>query len=334
MKKTLLSSLAIAAFGVVNAQSYVNANGFNEEFSSADKTEDAASDREIFWYGCGVTTESTDPDCNSADYALTRSGDGNLTVATTKPDAAGNWSPLGFSLVNGDKDQTVDISSTGEVKVKYTNTSSSTVEVYWLFASSGDRGATLNISNADATGTSWGGVVAAGDTKELTMDLSSATRTSWELDESGCAAKGGVGGGAAKCIWDDGLDVTNMYSVDITVTGEATAASSWAPAALSGETVVFEYIMGGADQESASEVVAAGLNVYPNPATDVLNVNFDATSATTVELVDLTGKVVETSVSEAGSVTTQFATTNINAGVYFVNVKNLNGSTTSKVVIK
>ncbi len=334
MKKTLLSSLAIAAFGVVNAQSYIDANGFKETFNSSDKTEDAASDREIFWYGCGVTSESTDPDCNSADYDLTRAGDDKLVVATTKPDAAGNWSPLGFSLVNADKDQTVDISSTGEVKVKYTNTSSSTVEVYWLFASSSDAGTTLNISNADGTGTSWGGVVAAGGSKELTFDLTNATRTSWELDEAGCAAKGGVGGGAAKCIWDDGLDVANLYSVDITITGEATAASGWAPAALSGETVEFEYILGGTDRESATDVVVSGLNVYPNPATDVLNVSFDAASATTVELVDLTGKVVSTSTSEAGTVTAQFATTNINAGVYFVNVKNVNGSTTSKVVIK
>ena len=333
MKKSLLTSFAIASFAIANAQSFVFDQAFYEEFSSADKTEDAMSDREIFWYGCGVTTESTDPDCNSADYAVSRPGDGQLSVSTTKPDAAGNWSPLGFSLVNGGGDQTIDISSNGMVFAEYTNQSSNTVEVYWLFASSSDNGATLNISNADATGTSWGGVVAAGETKTLGFNLSSATRTSWELDEAGCAAIGGVGGGATKCIWDDGLDVTNLYSVDITITGEATAASSWVPAPLNGETVMFNYIMGGTAL-SVDDAVATGLNVYPNPASDLLNVNFDATSATTVELVDLTGKVVETSISEAGTVTTQFATSNINAGVYFVNVKNVNGITTSKVVIK
>lgn len=333
MKKNLLLSIAITAFGLVNAQSYVYAYGFSENFNSTDKTADAASDREIFWYGCGVTSESTDPDCNSAEYALTRAGDGKLVVATNKPDAAGNWSPLGFSLVNAGKDQTVDISCAGEIRAKYTNTSSSTVEVYWLFASSADAGTTLNISNADGTGISWGGVVAAGDTKELTFDLTSGTRTSWELDEAGCAAKGGIGGGAAKCIWDDGIDVTKLYSVDITMTGEATAASGWAPAALSGETVEFDYIDDGCSW-NIDEKFLSDLNIYPNPSSDVFNVSFESNSVSIVELIDLTGKVVSTSTAEAGTVNTQFATSNINAGVYFVNVKNENGSTTSKVVVK
>lgn len=85
---------------------------------------------------------------------------------------------------------------------------------------------------------------------------------------------------------------------------------------------------------STEEVVATSFNVFPNPATDVLNVQFDATSTTTVELLDITGKVVDTKVAQAGAVTTSFATANVNAGVYFVNVKNANGATTQKVVIK
>jgi|GEM_PF-4315740 len=50
--------------------------------------------------------------------------------------------------------------------------------------------------------------------------------------------------------------------------------------------------------------------------------------------MDVTGKIVESQVAQAGSVTTSFATANINAGVYFVNVRNANGSTTQKVVVK
>lgn len=85
---------------------------------------------------------------------------------------------------------------------------------------------------------------------------------------------------------------------------------------------------------STNEVVATGLNVYPNPATDVLNVKFDATSATTVELTDLTGKVVATQTAVAGANSLSFATANVNAGVYFVNISNANGNTAQKVVIK
>jgi hypothetical protein len=85
---------------------------------------------------------------------------------------------------------------------------------------------------------------------------------------------------------------------------------------------------------SSNEVVVEGFNVYPNPATDALNVKFDANAVTTVELTDLTGKIVATQTAQAGSNLVNFATANVNAGVYFVNVKNVNGSTTQKVVIK
>ena len=99
-------------------------------------------------------------------------------------------------------------------------------------------------------------------------------------------------------------------------------------------TVSVDFIRFGEAAVSSNEVVAEGFNVFPNPATDILNVKFDATSATTVELTDLTGKVVSSQLVQAGAVNTTFATTDINAGVYFVNVKNAAGSTTQKVVIK
>ncbi|MBO72711.1 MAG: hypothetical protein CMD35_03750 [Flavobacteriales bacterium] len=99
-------------------------------------------------------------------------------------------------------------------------------------------------------------------------------------------------------------------------------------------TVSVDFIRFGDAANSTEEVVVEGFNVFPNPATDVLNVKFDATSATTVELTDLTGKVVSSQLVQAGAVNTTFATADINAGIYFVNVKNEIGSTTQKVVIK
>ena len=101
-------------------------------------------------------------------------------------------------------------------------------------------------------------------------------------------------------------------------------------------TVSVDYIKFGTDVDvqSTEKTVVEGFNVFPNPATDILNVKFDATSATTVELTDLTGKVVSSQLVQAGAVNTTFATTDINAGIYFVNVKNAAGVTTQKVVIK
>jgi hypothetical protein len=98
--------------------------------------------------------------------------------------------------------------------------------------------------------------------------------------------------------------------------------------------VVSEIRFGDKFDVSVDEVVASGLNIFPNPAIDVLNINFKATSATVLELVDITGKVVSSQLAQAGSVTTSFNTVDINSGVYFVNVKNASGSTTQKVVVK
>ena len=48
----------------------------------------------------------------------------------------------------------------------------------------------------------------------------------------------------------------------------------------------------------------------------------------------ITGKVVLSKITESGYVSTKFNIANVNTGVYFVKVKNANGSTTQKVVIK
>lgn len=102
---------------------------------------------------------------------------------------------------------------------------------------------------------------------------------------------------------------------------------------VSGATVSVDYIFLGYDV-SVNENVVNALNVYPNPATDQLNVAFDATSVSTVELTDLTGKVIATQIAKVGANTVSFETSNVNAGVYFVNIKNATGNVTQKVIIK
>lgn len=124
--------------------------------------------------------------------------------------------------------------------------------------------------------------------------------------------------------------------------GDLTKAIGWelwftANQTLGAGEIHFDYITFGdavSPNVSAQEVVVNGFNVFPNPATDLVNVRFDATSTSTVELMDVTGKIVESIVAQAGAVSTSFATANINAGVYFVNVRNANGSTTQRVIVK
>ena len=120
MKKILYLSLALFTIISVNAQDYVHSKGFQADFLDTAKTVDPASGREIFWYGCGESALPTDPDCNDVDHQLTRNGDGELSITTYKPNPAGDWAPIGFSLANPGHDEVVDVSSTNEVCFPYT----------------------------------------------------------------------------------------------------------------------------------------------------------------------------------------------------------------------
>lgn len=82
-----------------------------------------------------------------------------------------------------------------------------------------------------------------------------------------------------------------------------------------------------------------GLNVFPNPASDEVNVSFNINDASdvTVEVLDLTGKVMETVVNAANVTGVQNAAINIAgyaAGMYVINVTTNEGSIQRKFVKK
>ncbi len=91
----------------------------------------------------------------------------------------------------------------------------------------------------------------------------------------------------------------------------------------------------GIEENTAS----IALNVYPNPASDAVNVSFTLTSASDVviNVTDLSGKVVATKSVANASVGTQnveLNTQTLSAGVYTVNFVSNNGISTKKLVIK
>lgn len=129
--------------------------------------------------------------------------------------------------------------------------------------------------------------------------------------------------------WNGKGDISNVIGWELWFAGDQTTSN--------GE-LWFDWIaFGDAEEpvtESTDEVLASSFNVYPNPATDVLNVKFDAVAETSIELVDLTGQIVASQNAQAGAVATSFETADFNAGIYFINVKSANGTATQKVVIK
>ena len=75
-----------------------------------------------------------------------------------------------------------------------------------------------------------------------------------------------------------------------------------------------------------------GLNVYPNPASDVINVTLNKEVTATITVVDVTGKVVKT--TAINGVSTSINTAGLSNGVYYVNITDGTSVSTEKVVIK
>jgi len=103
---------------------------------------------------------------------------------------------------------------------------------------------------------------------------------------------------------------------------------------VSGEKVSIDYMRFGDFSVSSNEVISSSnVNVFPNPATDVLNVEVNLDEVATIELVDLTGKVVATqTLSNQGTAT--FNTANLSSGLYIVSIQTANGVVTEKVLVK
>ena len=79
------------------------------------------------------------------------------------------------------------------------------------------------------------------------------------------------------------------------------------------------------------------MNVFPNPATDAVNVVFEATASDyNVSLSDLQGRTVASQTIENanGTQTIVFATDNVAKGSYIVTVRSNGATTTKNVVIK
>lgn len=90
----------------------------------------------------------------------------------------------------------------------------------------------------------------------------------------------------------------------------------------------FELVEGDALSSTAFENEAL-FSVYPNPATDYIQVNLNQrTNQTTFEVVDLSGRVILTTKSESINVS------HFNAGVYILNVKENGQNIGSTKIIK
>ncbi|MEZ4979702.1 MAG: MopE-related protein [Chitinophagales bacterium] len=81
----------------------------------------------------------------------------------------------------------------------------------------------------------------------------------------------------------------------------------------------------------------SALNIFPNPANQVLNLSFSLVSSENVEvsIVSVEGRVIEAiNFNNAKDVNTNFNTANLNNGVYILKIKSANGLSTQKFVVR
>jgi hypothetical protein len=82
----------------------------------------------------------------------------------------------------------------------------------------------------------------------------------------------------------------------------------------------------------------SGIETYPNPTNDVLNVyfNVDSKSNLSVKLINLTGQVVysENQAGFAGTYYTNISVNNYPAGIYFLEISSEKGKSVKKIIVK
>jgi len=136
----------------------------------------------------------------------------------------------------------------------------------------------------------------------------------------------------SSCMTDVGFDASELSTGEFSINGQgASVDNAWVQPAITNHAVSVDFIKGGANCDvSVADVATSDLSVYPNPATDVVNVAVGSDNAN-VTLSDVTGSVVA---SATGSGTIALSTANVPAGLYVVSVRSAAGVTTSKVVVK
>ena len=74
------------------------------------------------------------------------------------------------------------------------------------------------------------------------------------------------------------------------------------------------------------------INVFPNPTSDYATVTWENNDITTVTIVNANGQLIE---NADVALQNSFKTQNLNAGMYFINLNDINGNTnTQKLIVR
>ena len=124
-------------------------------------------------------------------------------------------------------------------------------------------------------------------------------------------------------------------TVDLTAFGSATKMTvKFKATSAYGNNVYVDNINIGGPLSIAEENLL-NVSVYPNPATGILNVSFDATGDYVVSIIDLLGREVSSKSNTASGVQTiDFDVTNLSKGSYVVSILSGGTKTTKNIIVQ
>ncbi len=362
MKKLLLCGSALfLMLGSANAQGW-NTKGASDDFKTTDNYVNGPNNEGVYWW---VT------DTNA--MKISRPGTGTMTLTATNLGACSSCFPqlgVDFGTVNGNP-VTLDLTTGADIYLEVENTVNSRIFATVLLTDINDKVSKIEPNVSDVTsnvtwgtagnprksqnGFSFGDYVdsipteTAKGKKKIFIDLSSVP-----------SAMGGLTDDAWTCstpyncpTTSYAIDVTKIKAVAFMINfgvnnvfvseGNGTDAHKedtyiqgkflkpYTGALKFTTFVIGESTNGVGINEN---LVTKSLNVYPNPASDAVNVTFESNSIATVSITDLFGRTVYTNSANAGKNNISINTSNLSTGMYLVNVTSSNGSVSSKITIK
>ena len=148
--------------------------------------------------------------------------------------------------------------------------------------------------------------------------------------------------------WEVALPAIDCYTFtiyDYYGDGLAYGPGSWSVKDNNGNVILSESAANYGDRDSGliknttaslDEMVAQNVSVYPNPASDVVNISFENTNDTYVSVMDLQGRVLATQVASGtnGTQVVSISTEGFAQGTYVVSVQSKGLTSNTNVVIK
>lgn len=357
MKKLILCGSALLLSLGSYAQGWT-LTGAHDDFANTTPYKNGSNLEGIIWWGESV-------------FAISRPGTGPMVVTATAAGGStdgtvggtGRYPLLGVNFNDSNDDGsgtpfTVDLSGGSNIVIDIENTHLSKL-LYMGITLEDINGIQAKIEpHVSDVLTDWSGgqrkaligfSVAANTRKTVTIDLSYEVGVVGGLTALSYA---NCGVGAASCpttsydiditkikgilftvnFGKDNIDLSEGgadYSVETFLTAAQCAASEF-----NGDIKIYDFKLGSATTGTQEATISNSLKVYPNPAKEVLNVSFEATSGADVVLSDIVGNAVYTTSSTAGTNNISVNTSGLTTGMYILNISTDNGKVARKVNIK